>query len=133
MPAINVPSTNMIGKRDFAMLDMLVRQKPSARIASLEAIIMWTNNKTSQWVHSRDEDTRGKLLAEARARAPKLLEKFKARTEKLKREKWSQLQLKQKNKAEKDLKQVSDRLLLVDGVMKQGGAWSSPRKQLRKK
>lgn len=74
----HVPSTNMIGKRDFAMLDMLVHPKLSARIASLEAIIMWTNNKTSQWVHSLDEDTRGKLLAEARVRAPKLLEKFKA-------------------------------------------------------
>ena len=37
----NVPSTNMIGERDFAILDMLVRQKPSARVSSLEALIMY--------------------------------------------------------------------------------------------
>lgn len=115
----NVPSTNMIGERDFAILDMLIRKKPNARIASLEAVIMWTNNKTSQWVHSLDDDTRGKLLAEARARSPKLLEKFKARTEKLKREKWNQLQ------SGEDQKQVSERALLVDGVMKQGWVWKS--------
>ena len=37
----NVPSSNMIGERDFAILDMLVRQKPSARVSSLEALIMY--------------------------------------------------------------------------------------------
>ena len=44
----NVPSTNMIGERKFAVLDRLVRQKPSAKTVSLEALIMWSHVEKKQ-------------------------------------------------------------------------------------
>ena len=48
--ASNVPTTNMASERDFAHLDLLIRTKPHAYATtlSLEALIMWKNNKTSR-------------------------------------------------------------------------------------
>ena len=43
--ASNVPITNTISEKDFALLDILLRIKPSARIQSLESLIMWVNKK----------------------------------------------------------------------------------------
>ena len=56
----NVPSTNLIGERDFAILDMLVRQKPNARTINLEVLVMWMNNGTVRWLERLDEETKRK-------------------------------------------------------------------------
>lgn len=121
----NVPSTNLIGERDFAILDMLVRQKPSARVISLEALIMWINNKTARWIHSLDETRKTELMTEARTRAPAVLQKYKDRMTAIKSEKWRLLQEKQKKKEEKTRKQVTERVALIETVISQGGIWKT--------
>ncbi|XP_063962848.1 uncharacterized protein LOC135155998 [Lytechinus pictus] len=123
-----VPSTNLIGERDFAILDMLVRQKPSARVISLEALMIWTNNKTAAWLEDLDEERRAELMTEARARAPAVLKKYKERMVSIKSEKWRLLQEKQRNKEEKTRKQVSERVALIDSVISQGGIWKKKEK-----
>ena len=42
-----MPATNMASERDFGLFDLLLRSKPSARVISYEALIMWTSNKNS--------------------------------------------------------------------------------------
>ena len=44
----NVPPTNLVGERDFAQLDLLIRVKPAARTVTLESLVMWSNYKTPQ-------------------------------------------------------------------------------------
>lgn len=61
-----MPSTNLIGERDFAQLDHLIRQEPSARMTTLEAIIMWTNSKTPEWLDGLGEEDRKKYMKTAR-------------------------------------------------------------------
>ena len=48
--AKNVPATNMASERDFGLFDLLLCSKPSTRVISYEALIMWTNNKTVAWL-----------------------------------------------------------------------------------
>ena len=48
--AKNVPKTNKISEADFAMLDLLIRKKPNASINALDALIMWSQNKTMKWL-----------------------------------------------------------------------------------
>ena len=43
----SVPKTNTISERDFAQLDRFLREKPNASISSLEALILFCNNKTA--------------------------------------------------------------------------------------
>lgn len=67
---ISVPSSNIISERDFAKLDTLIRQKPSATLLALEAHIMFTNNKTSHWLSQKSEEEKEKLMAVAHKVAP---------------------------------------------------------------
>ena len=47
----SVPKTNTVSERDFAQLDHLLREKPNASILSLEAMILFNNNKTAKWLN----------------------------------------------------------------------------------
>ena len=69
----NVPTTNVVCERDFAILDFLVRRKPDARILSMKTMIMWSNNKTSQWLDTLDSQTKARFMEQARAHGPKIL------------------------------------------------------------
>ena len=42
----SVQKTNTVSERDFAQLDWLLREKPNCTTMSLEAMIMFSNNKT---------------------------------------------------------------------------------------
>ena len=64
----SVPKTNVISERDFAMLDRQVRLKPNATIIALEAVIMYANNQTQEWVEEQTAGDREKLFSLARKR-----------------------------------------------------------------
>jgi len=51
-----VPATSIASERDFAILDRLMRCKPSASTACLETLTLWMNNKTAQWFDSKSEN-----------------------------------------------------------------------------
>jgi hypothetical protein len=63
-----VPTTNTISERDFAVLDLLVRNKPAAHTSTYESLIMWMNNGTTEWLQSPesfgqgDVDDKGKIV-----------------------------------------------------------------------
>lgn len=52
----NVPKTNTISERDMAILDNLLKVKPSARPITLETILMWSRNKPSDWLSTQSEN-----------------------------------------------------------------------------
>ena len=64
-----VPKTNIISERDFAQLDLQLRVKPSARIETHEALVMWRNNKTSAWLNSLPPENKKRLFEDARKSA----------------------------------------------------------------
>ena len=43
----SVPKTNVISERDFGQLDRLLCEKPNASTLSLEAMVLFSNNKTA--------------------------------------------------------------------------------------
>ena len=53
---VSVRKTNTISERDFAQLDRLIREKPHSTMLSLEAHILFTNNKTSEWLHNKSKE-----------------------------------------------------------------------------
>ena len=57
----------MVGECDFAQLDLLVRKMPSARITftTLEALVMWTNNRTAQWLDSLPQEDKERYMKNA--------------------------------------------------------------------
>ena len=74
---ISVMKTNTISERDFAKLDWLLREKPHATILSLEAHILFSNNKTKEWLESKSPEEFKSLMETARKSVPKHKQKFK--------------------------------------------------------
>ena len=95
----NVPSTNMIGERKFAVLDRLVCQKPSAKTVSLEALIMWSHVEKKQ-VNDRqmliDTVQQDRGVWQTKERVQEEYDKIKNESEKCHRAIYHQLQYHQK-------------------------------------
>ena len=76
---ISVKKTNTISERDFAKLDRLLREKPHATMLSLEAHILFSNNKTKEWLESKSPEELKSLMETARKSVAKHKQKFKER------------------------------------------------------
>ena len=76
---VSVRKTNTISERDFAQLDRLIREKPNSTMLSLEAHILFSNNKTSEWLHSKSKEELKQLMESARKVCPEHKRKFKER------------------------------------------------------
>ena len=61
-----MPTTNLAPKRDFAVLDRLLSQKPNATYIALEAVILFSHNKTSEWLNAKPQGERQRLIQAAR-------------------------------------------------------------------
>ena len=75
----SVPTTNVISERDFAKFDRFLRKKPNASTLSLEAMIMFTNNKTASWLNSKTDKDREEIMRQARSITPKFKRLYKNR------------------------------------------------------
>ena len=79
----SVPKTSVISQRDFAKLDRLLREKPNASTLSLEAMVLFSNNRTASWLASKSADEIQWLLQQARTSAPEFKRFYKDRKEKI--------------------------------------------------
>ena len=71
--ALSVPRHNKFPERVFALLDVLTRFRPVASTLCSEAYIMFSLNKTGEWLSSLTENERDKFLQQARSEGPKLV------------------------------------------------------------
>ena len=115
-----VTPTNTISERDFGKLDRLLREKPNASILALEARIMFSNNKTSQWFRAKSPQERTKMLEEARKNAPQHRRRYKEHISKLQEER-KQIQLKRaKEREETERKQVESKEKITSELTEYG-------------
>ena len=73
------PKTSKFAESVFGSLDQLLRCKPNLSIIAGEAYIMFANNKTLQWLQSKDSGDRARLLTEASKERKAVHIAFKAR------------------------------------------------------
>ena len=123
--AVNVPATNMASERDFGVFDLLLHLRPAARLISHEALVMWTNNKTTAWLNSLSPEDKEKCMADARANTGAILARYKERKEKIFQQRKEKLLEKQRAKEEAERKLRQQRLNLVNSIAELGGPWKS--------
>ena len=68
----SVPTTNVSPERDFAILDRYLREKPNANLVALEALILFSHNKTSSWLDGLLCEERKELFRAARSLQPSI-------------------------------------------------------------
>ena len=73
------PKHNKFSESVFGFLDQLLRKKPNISVLSSEAYIIFTANKTQQWLESKDPKEQECLVAIARRDMNKVRENFKRR------------------------------------------------------
>ena len=79
----SVPNSNTVSERDFAKLDRLLREKPNATTIALEGLVLFSNNKTAQWLNEKSFEDREALFKKARKIAPEFKDLYKQRRRKL--------------------------------------------------
>ena len=73
----SVPTTNVAPERDFAILDRLLHQKPNATSIALEAMILFSHNKTASWLDKQSTKNKEQLFQVAPTIKKKYVERKK--------------------------------------------------------
>ena len=116
----SVQKTNTVSERDFAQLDRLLREKPNATTMSLEAMVMFSNNKTAKWIKTKSAQEREDLFKLAREKGPKFRKIFKARRLEMLEEKAKQMREKQATAARKRVKERKEKEDLTQAIISMG-------------
>ena len=64
---------------DFGKLDRLLHEKPNASTLSLEAMVLFSSNKTMKWLDSKSAEEIQHLLQAARKKEPEFKKLYKQR------------------------------------------------------
>ena len=73
----NVPTTNKASESDFAILDLLLKTEPNARMQTLLSLTMWARNHTLEWLSNKDTEEKDRILNLARVKNQDMKEKYK--------------------------------------------------------
>lgn len=120
----SVQKTNTISERDFAQLDRLLKEKPNATTMSLEAMIMFSNNKTAKWIQTKTDKEREHLFKQAREKGPKFRKIFKDRRLAMMEERARLVREKQATAARKRVKERKEKERLTEEIISMG-LWQS--------
>ena len=103
-----VSQLQMCPQNVIAILDCLIRQKPNANTIALEAMIMYSQNKTAacNWIQKKSVEEKGNLLQAARTLVPIVKEKFKSRKQEIQKQLENDLVRRQEDIAKKQYKKL---------------------------
>ena len=73
------PKHNKFSESVFGYIDGLMKNKPNVSILSCEAYVMFSMNKTSEWLNGKSEQDVEKILSEARREASSTRKEFQER------------------------------------------------------
>ena len=121
--AQHVPKTNKISEADFAILDLLVRKKPNASINTFDALILWSKNKTVEWLDNLPIGEKQGLFKDARKGAASIAEKFKLRKAILEEEKADILKKRLEQKVAKEAKENQKKTEATNSLAEIGKLW----------
>lgn len=75
----NAPKTSCYAESVFGQLDHLLRTKPNMSTLAAEACIMFLNNKTVDWLNSRNEKEKHELIKKASKSVKTMRQNYKRR------------------------------------------------------
>ena len=104
---------------------MQMRRAPSSRAIAIEAKVMFTMNKTSEWLASLNPSKRNTVIEEAKRRTSELKARFREREKEINDLRAKRLEEKREKVRAKAAKTMSDRRALIAKVNAMGGLWET--------
>lgn len=105
---------NKFPERIFGLTDSLMRPRPNATEMCNESFIMFTNNKTLEWLEKKSDVERAVMLRDAHRFGPQLRKQYKKRTEEIAAQRLIELRKKQQQKEKQVLKALREKEILTD-------------------
>ncbi len=119
----SVPTTNVAPERDFAVLDRLMSQKPNATTIALESLLLYSQNKTSDWLNSKTEVEKERFLQASRTLTSAHRANFLKRREEIvnrRKEAQARKELQVIKKREKEIKEKEQLTKMIECI----GLWT---------
>ena len=121
----SVPLTNVAPERDFAVLDRLISHKPNATTIALESIILYSHNKTSDWLKNKPQSEQNKLIEAARTLTKVHIANFCKRRKEIEALHLKMVQKRQEEITRKSEKELKVKKGLTKKLQKLGGLWTT--------
>lgn len=120
----SVPTSSKYAESVFGSLDHLLRTKPSMTTISAEAYIMFSNNRTMDWLKAQDDRDIKLLLSDSKRQVKDIRRKFKERQQAIEEGKRKTLEEKLKKKEEAIKKKVERKEKKTSDILYHG-LWQS--------
>ena len=111
-----VPTSNIASESDFAVLD-LIRTKPKTSVQTIQAVTMWSRNKTVAWLNEKPREEQSELLEIARTKVEMMRKKYNERKLVLKDLKQQKHLAKQNAKREAEEKRAARKAEAVNSLV----------------
>ena len=101
------------------------RQVPSMSSLAAEGCLLFTYNKTLDWILKKPVEERDALIRSCQRQTPQMKATFDDRKRKLEAELEARMRQQQEERAAKEARELSDRMALISKVESAGGLWMS--------
>ena len=113
----SVTKHNKFAERVFAYTDYLLRTKPNIKHLAQEAYVMFSLNRTVEWLETKSVEDARKLTQVAMKSVGKIREKFYERREAIREQRKELLERKRKEEAERKLKRMQEREIIFKDIL----------------
>ena len=120
-----VPKTNVRPESAFAFWHKDRIRCPSYSNITIEGRLLWTMNKTYEWLLSLNPEKREEVIEDARKQTPAIRAQFREREKKMMELRAARLQERVQEAKEKEEREVRQKFELVQKVEALGGMWKS--------
>jgi hypothetical protein len=122
--ATSVLKHNKLPEFFFGQLDFLLRYRPNASSLCNEAYLIYSHNKTKEWLDSLDDRTKEQYLNDSRREGILIRQKFQERLKAIEGKRIEAMKLKEKELAEKKQRLVKKKEGLTNDILF-FGLWQS--------
>ncbi|XP_048238950.1 uncharacterized protein LOC125372575 [Haliotis rufescens] len=111
-----VPKHNIATERLFSGLDRLIHKMPNANTIGIEGILLWSLNKSVDYLDSLSPAERERLIGKARSAAPAMLVKYRERKRLIKQKRKEKVNERAEKQAAKENQAIHNRLSIIHKV-----------------
>ena len=121
----NCLRTNVLSERDFAQFDRRLSMKPTMSTVAACGVIMYANNKTSEWLSDKSEGELDHIIRIAISNKGNIIKKYKERKANIMRYRLDMLERKKMETEVKRQKQDDEKAEISKSLQTYGGLWTS--------
>ena len=112
-----VPTHNKFPERVFAYVDNMLKYKPHITMLSMEAYVMFSLNKTTDWLKEKSQDDRNGLIMRAMSDAKHLRKEYQLRCQSIIALRREKLKGKIEKEMNRKLKKVEEKEKLTEEIV----------------